>query len=190
MAFIDRVVEFPGRVQLTNVSGDVYDMVRAEGDEYTEGTLLNAANLNQQTQLDSTLESLFTAAGMSGGTYQNGTSDALGFLLDSMEYKTSGNWTYLTFGKTFIGTYRTSVTLTIGSANGSVYQTSSNSTITYPVTLSAVYYANVAVATGSYSVWSVVYSSSTSGIAYRAMSAISRASASYNIKAIVIGEIS
>lgn len=189
MAFTDRVVEHPGRVKLTNVSGDVYDMTRDEGDVYTEGTLLNATNLNQETQLDNTVESLFTAAGMSGGTYQNGTSDALGFLLGAMEFQTSGNWKYLIMGKTFIGLYRTTGTLTIGTANGSVYQTSSNSTITYPITLSAVYYANVAVATGSYSVWSSIYSSSTSGIAYRAMSALSRAAASYSIKAIVIGEI-
>lgn len=189
MAFTDRVVEHPGRVKLTNVSGDVYDMTRDEGDVYTEGTLLNATNLNQETQLDNTVESLFTAAGMSGGTYQNETSDALAFLLDAMEYKTSGNWNYLLLGKTFIGLYRASATLTIGTANGSVYQTSSNSTITYPVALSAVYYANVAVATASYSVWSAIFSSSTSGIAYRALSALSRASASYSIKAIVIGEI-
>lgn len=82
MAFIDRVVEFPGRVKLTNVSGDIYDMERAEGDEYTEGTLLNAANLNQQTQLDSAVESSFTTAGMIVGTYQNEVSDALNHLLD------------------------------------------------------------------------------------------------------------
>ena len=84
MAFIDRVVEFPGRVQLTNVSGDVYDMVRAEGAEYTEGTLLNAANLNQQTQLDGTVETLYTTAGMVAGTYQNEVSDALGFVCDAI----------------------------------------------------------------------------------------------------------
>lgn len=187
MAFSDRSVEYPGRVQLTNVSGDIYDMTAAEGDVYTDGTLLNAANLNKETQLDSAVLSKFTAAG-AGATRQNDMSDALEFLLDATEYKTSGNWTYLTLGKTFIGLYRTAGTLTIGTAVGSVYQSSSNSTITYPVTLSTVYYANVAVATGTYSVWSTIYSSSTSGIAYRAMSALSRASATYNIKAIVIGE--
>lgn len=189
MAFTDRVVEHPGRVQLTNVSGDIYDLERAEGDVYTEGTLLNASNLNTQTQLDSTLESLFTAAGMSGGTYQNGISDALGFLLDAMEYKTSGNWHYITLGKTFIGVYATTGTLAITSAVGSVYQTGSNASISFPVTLNSLYYANVSVQTSSYSVWTAVYSASTSGLSYRAMSAASRASATYNIKSLIIGAV-
>lgn len=79
MAFIDRVVEFPGRVQLTNVSGDVYDMVRAEGDEYTEGTLLNAANLNQQTQLDSIVQAKFAML-ETDTSYQNDMSNALNYL--------------------------------------------------------------------------------------------------------------
>lgn len=85
MAFTDRVVEHPGRVQLTNVSGDVYDMTRDEGDVYTEGTLLNASNLNTQTQLDNDVQNLYETAGMTSGTYQNGVSDALGFLISSMK---------------------------------------------------------------------------------------------------------
>jgi len=50
MEFVDRVVEFPGRVTLTNVNdpNDVKtcDMVRAEGETTNEGTPLNADNLN------------------------------------------------------------------------------------------------------------------------------------------------
>ena len=50
MAFEDRVVEFPGRVILTNVNdpNDVKtcDMARAEGEETNPGTPLNADNLN------------------------------------------------------------------------------------------------------------------------------------------------
>lgn len=51
MAFVDRVVEYPGRVKLTAVSGqtDTYDVTRTEGTVTTEGTLLNATNLNAQT---------------------------------------------------------------------------------------------------------------------------------------------
>lgn len=84
MAFTDRVVEHPGRVKLTPVTGqsNVYDMERAEGDEYTEGTLLNALNLNTQTQLDGSVESLYTTAGMTVGTYQNEVSDALAHMID------------------------------------------------------------------------------------------------------------
>jgi len=188
MAFIDRVVEHPGRVQLTNVSGDIYDMVRAEGDEYTEGTLLNAANLNEQTQLDSAVQTKFAAL-ESDTSYQNDMSNALNYLLEGYTVQTSGNWSYVILGKLFIGMCRFSSTLSINSSNGSVYQTSSNSTLAYPVTLSAVYYANVTVATSSYSVWTSIFSSSTSGIAYRAMSALSRSSASYTIKALVIGSV-
>ena len=44
--FTDRSVQYPGRVQLTHVSGDVYDLTRAEGTVTQEGTELNAANLN------------------------------------------------------------------------------------------------------------------------------------------------
>lgn len=84
MAFIDRVVEHPGRVKLTNVSGDVYDMERAEGEVYSDGTLLNANNLNQQTQLDGDVQALYTAAGVTPGTYQNEMSDALAFIIDKL----------------------------------------------------------------------------------------------------------
>ena len=194
MAFIDRIVEHPGRYILTNVdTGTVlgtFDLVRAEGEEYEPGTLLNANNLNILTQLDANVETLFETAGMSAGDYQNNMSDALSFLLDAMEYKTSGNWNYLLLGETFIGVYSTTGTFSINSAVGSVYQTAANSTISYPITLNKLYYANVAVSTSSYSVWSTIYSSSTSGIAYRVLSTLSRASASYAIKAIVIGAVS
>ena len=52
MAFVDRVVQYPGRVKLTPVSGqtNVYDMTRNEGTVTTEGTPLNAANLNSNIQ--------------------------------------------------------------------------------------------------------------------------------------------
>lgn len=47
MALTDRIVEHPGRVVLTPVSGEenTYDMVRSEGTVTQEGTELNAANL-------------------------------------------------------------------------------------------------------------------------------------------------
>ena len=88
MAFIDRVVENPGRYILTNADSGVvlgtFDLIRAEGEIYTTGTLLNALNLNTQTQLDSDVETIFTNAGMSVGTYQNEVSDALKFTADKI----------------------------------------------------------------------------------------------------------
>lgn len=189
MAFIDRVVEFPGRVQLTNVSGDVYDMTRAEGVEYTEGTLLNATNLNAQTQLDGTVKSAYETAGMTSGTYQNEMSDALDFMLGRYDVQTSGDWMYTIINGLFIGAISYQGSLTIGTQVGQLYQTSSSSSITYPVTLSAVQFANVTIVSGAYSVWPAIYSSNTSGISYRALSTASRASATYRIKALVIGKI-
>ena len=81
MAFTDRVVEHPGRVKLTNVSGDIYDITPYEGEVTAPGTLLNAANLNQQTQLDSDTAQAFSDAGASMDR-QNDMSGALAFLLE------------------------------------------------------------------------------------------------------------
>ena len=87
MAFIDRIVEHPGRYILTNATTGVelgtFDLVRAEGEVYTDGTLLNAANLNQQTQLDNTVKTAFASAGM-GSSAQNDVSNALKLLLDKV----------------------------------------------------------------------------------------------------------
>ena len=51
MAFVDRVVQYPGRIKLTNVSDGTeatYDVTREEGTVTVEGTLINAANMNDQ----------------------------------------------------------------------------------------------------------------------------------------------
>lgn len=53
MEFKDRSVQHPGRIKLTRVAGDVYDLERAEGLVEEEGTPINAATLNQMTsQMD------------------------------------------------------------------------------------------------------------------------------------------
>ena len=187
MAFTDRSVEYPGRVQLTNVSGDVYDMTRAEGDVYTEGTLLNAANLNQQTQLDSAVQTKFAAV-ETDTSAQNDMSNALNYLLESYTPITSGNWTYIRLGNIFIGSYRTTLNLSITNQVGQIW-TCYNQNITYPITLSAVYYANVTASTSSYNLWSAVMSSSTSGVAFRVMSTASRAATDYPIKCFVFGKV-
>lgn len=50
--YADRVVEFPGRIKLTAVSGqtDVYDVERAEGAVITPGTPFNAPTFNDIAQ--------------------------------------------------------------------------------------------------------------------------------------------
>ena len=58
MAFVDRVVEYPGRVTLTPTGNpDEYDVARSEGTVTEEGTPLNATNLNTiiQDMIDSAL---------------------------------------------------------------------------------------------------------------------------------------
>lgn len=195
MSFIDRIVQHPGRVKLTPVSGqtNVYDMVRQEGDVYTDGTLLNALNLNTQTQLDSTVETLFTNAGMAGGTYQNEVSDALAFLLNGVANPTvSGGWIYFTVGTYFFGFYNGSQTHAITTSAGSIYQSTSAQSLSYPRSLSQLLYINIAprVPSGqSYSVWGLITSASTSAAAVRLMSNGSRTSASYPITACVVGKI-
>lgn len=54
MGLIDRIVEHPGRIQLTAVSGetDTYDVTRAEGEVTQEGTPINAENLNAAFQIE------------------------------------------------------------------------------------------------------------------------------------------
>jgi len=51
MSWEDRIVEFPNRVVLTPVAGmtNTYDMTYAEGEVEQEGTLINAANMEAET---------------------------------------------------------------------------------------------------------------------------------------------
>lgn len=84
MAFIDRVVDHPGRITLTDTGGVVlgtYDVARDEGTVYTEGTLLNATNLNQQTQLDTAVQTKYSAL-ETDTSYQNDMSNALNYIVD------------------------------------------------------------------------------------------------------------
>lgn len=97
MAFIDRIVEHPGRYILTNADTGVqlgtFDLVRAEGDVYTDGTLLNANNLNTQTQLDASVQAIYSAL-ETDTSKQNDVSNALYFLVQHAAIKNeydSGN---------------------------------------------------------------------------------------------------
>lgn len=117
------------------------------------------------------------------------TKKLLTKILSALGTKTSGDWTYLQIGSLFIGAYSTTGSLTIASQAGSVYQTSSTAQIALPITLTSNLYSNVAVRTSSYTVWTAIYGSNGTLIQYRAMSAASRASTNYNIKAITIGLI-
>lgn len=110
-------------------------------------------------------------------------------ILEAFGVRTSGNWKYIILGNVFIGAVSYQGTLTIQTAVGQIYQTASSSSITYPETLDSVQYANVTIVDSSYSVWTAIYSSSTSGLSYRALSALSRAAKQYRIKAFVFGTV-
>ena len=193
MAFTDRIVQYPGRVELTPVSGqtNVYDMTAQEGTVTTEGTLLNAANLNAQTQLDSAVLEKFQNAGMGGG-YQNNMSDALDFLLgiSDIEVKTSGNWfKYIELGSLVLGWFMFSGTLTIQTATGSLYTSASPSTITFPseLALSQAIFADVRIFTNSYPIETALRTLTASNLTYQPLSTLSRASATYSIEGFVAG---
>lgn len=106
-------------------------------------------------------------------------------ILKALVLHESGNWSYVKLGKLFVGMYSTTSTLAITSASGSVYQSGAG-TISFPETLTSQC-TSVTIQTGSYTVWTSITGSSNSQVQYRAMSAGSRASASYNIRAITIG---
>lgn len=108
-------------------------------------------------------------------------------LLEALVVQTSGNWSYVKLGKLFVGMYSSTATLAITSASGSVYQSGAG-TISFPETLTNQC-TSVTIQTSSYTVWTSITESSNSQVQYRAMSAGSRASASYNIRAITIGKL-
>ena len=143
MAFVDRIVDFPGRVVLTPVTGetDTYDMVRSEGLVTQEGTLLNAANLNQQTQLDPTVAAAYTAAGAASDT-NNAMSDALKFVLGKVGYIDSGtanSWNYIKLTSSlFIATRQVTPSLAIQTAAGSLYTTAAEYDIAIPTFTTSV----------------------------------------------------
>ena len=107
-------------------------------------------------------------------------------VLSAFGIHSNGSWRYVILGKFFIGACSFTGSLTITTAIGNVYQTGSNSNITLPVTLRNCVYADVKVMTSNYGVWTYMISKGNT-LYYRAMSALSRSTASYTICAIVIG---
>lgn len=189
MAFVDRVVEYPGRVKLTPVTGqsNVYDMERAEGDEYTEGTLMNASNMNIQTQLDAMVQSKFAAV-ETDTSAQNDMSNALNYLLESYTLQTSGDWFYIVLGKLFIGIYTAQKTYAIQNASGNIYL-SANQSITYPVTIDSLKYVGVSHIYSSYPTWAILNSATASGISFSGASTLSRASTTYRVRVLVFASL-
>lgn len=188
MAFTDRVVEHPGRVRLTNVSGDIYDITPYEGEVTAQGTLLNAANLNQQTQLDSETAQGFSDAGAAMDK-QNDMSGALAFLLEkNPETVTDGSWRYIKTGGLFIGVISFSGTLTITTATGSLFTSASPSNINLPSNaISTPLFASVNVYTNNYPLTTALRTFTSTALTYQPLSTLSRASSTYTIEALVIG---
>ena len=105
-----------------------------------------------------------------------------------IERGTSGNWTYYKYNNGIIEQFlNETLTTAISTAVGSLYQTPSNTTRTMPVEMTSVLDANVAAFSDSFSVWTALYSISNTQVAFRLLSAATRTSTSYNVKAHIIG---
>lgn len=136
------------------------------------------------------------------GTLATSLAEALGISQESgslatVPYKdyvteegTSGNWQYRKWNSGIVEAwYSTTGSLTINSAIGSLYQTSSNASITLPSGLfNSVQYGKVDVANSSWGAWTYILTVSTTSITYRAFSASSRSSSTYTIMAYVKGK--
>ena len=82
MAFVDRQAQYPGRITVTDIQSHeekVFDVVRTEGTVTVQGTPLDAANLNRETQVDSAVYSKYSQI-IGTLQYQNEMSDILDFL--------------------------------------------------------------------------------------------------------------
>ena len=100
----------------------------------------------------------------------------------------NGNWKYLKIGKLFIGAYSSTATFAITAQTGPIYQSTVSGEINLPETINNLY-TNVAVKTPSYTVWTAITEYGSSRISYRVVSAASRTSATYDVKAFTFGII-
>lgn len=85
--FVDRLVEFPGRIKLTDTTTgneQVVDVERQEGDIIEPGTLLNAANMNYGTTLGQVQYDPNSAVGTTDGDL-HAQLDPLGWETDVMD---------------------------------------------------------------------------------------------------------
>ena len=85
--FVDRLVEFPGRIKITDTTTgneQVVDVERQEGNIIEPGTLLNAANMNYGTTLGQVQYDPNSAVGTTDGDL-HAQLDPLGWEADVME---------------------------------------------------------------------------------------------------------
>ena len=105
----------------------------------------------------------------------------------------SNGWVWRKYSdKTFDAWYSGTATTAINSAVGSLYQSGSNLSLSIPSGIGAtsVLYGDVNLITASYGVWTYIITLNSTTFSYRGMSALSRASASYTVKAYVRGTYS
>lgn len=127
--FVDRVVQYPGRVIMTPVSGEAntYDMSRAEGTVTTEGTRFNSDTFNGiadeiiQTADDNIitqaqLNQIKARVGVGGGLYD--VLYALGESYIENEVSAGDVWTYRKWNN---GTVEAWASLSLGPRTGNVW---------------------------------------------------------------------
>lgn len=118
---------------------------------------------------------------------------ALGIAVAVTGIGSSNGWVWRKYSdKTFDAWYSGTATTAINSAVGSLYQSGSNLSLAIPSEIGAtsVLYGDVNMITSSYGVWAYILTMNSTTISYRGMSALSRASASYTVKAYIRGAYS
>lgn len=88
--FLNRIVEHPGRIRLTKVSENVYDVTREEGAVTQAGTPLNAASLNGAIDEANTYTDAQTAKAYESKS-TTATLNANAFFNQTMDIGKSGN---------------------------------------------------------------------------------------------------
>lgn len=165
MAFIDRVVDHPGRYKLINVDTreelGVFDLERDEGNIYEPGTLLNANNLNNPD---------ITSLKIGGESFADWV----------IETGTDNSWNYKKWHSGKYEAWRnyqaTSLVITTASA-GTYY--GGERDIPFPSfhrTLEASIYSNTLTQSSGVYIFSTVANGSNLKIYYRAHASINNAS--------------
>lgn len=120
MAFTNREVEHPGRYKLTNASTGAelgtFDLTREEGTVITEGTPLNADNLNNEIQTQADVIAQRRADAAAAGVISQIPTIKRGTAAITVGKKKTGTLT-IKYGTTFPGNPHVVLTPLTGSAS-------------------------------------------------------------------------
>lgn len=140
---------------------------------------------------DLTVNDLTATGNVNAGSYSLGGTAIKGQVIDSGTHTESGvTWYYIKYASGILEAWNQySGAIAITTAVGQLYQNAANIERSIPSGLGfvSVKHADVEIESSSYSVWPVIYAHSASSIIFRAMSALSRANATYPISVRIVG---